>query len=400
VQYLSKWKHEHDCGRAGSLLAVAVSSVLSLGAIAAAQGFGDPLPGLSAEELAEFEDAREEFKEVETAASGLGPTFNAQGCATCHSKPAVGGSNASRNEVRAGQVINGTFFNLPGGSVFQIFAIRSECSEVVPPEANVIAERQTQPLFGMGLVEAIPEGTITARADPDDLNGDGISGRAATVFDPATNRTRLGRFGWKAQIASLLGFSGDAYLIEMGITNDLFPREEAPNGDTARLIACDAVPDPEDVAEPETGSRDIDEFTTFMQLLGPPPRGKITAAVTAGESVFNRIGCASCHTPVMTTGPNEITALDRKPVPLFSDLLLHDVGTGDGIAQADAAPNEIRTQPLWGLRVSGPFLHDGSAQSVEAAILRHAGEASRVTANFRALTAAERDQLLAFLGSL
>jgi CxxC motif-containing protein (DUF1111 family) len=396
VRFISKWKYK----RFGSLLAIVVIWVLNLGAVAVAQSFGDPLPGLTAEQMVLFDLGRDDFKENEGAADGLGPIFNSQACANCHRSPAMGGSSPTSNEVRAGQLINGQFFDLPGGSLFQSSALRSECKEEVPAEANVIALRQTQPLFGMGLVEAIPEATIRALADPDDRNADGISGRAATVFDTATNKTRLGRFGWKAQVASLLGFAGDAYLNEMGITNDLAPQENAPNGDTAKLIACDAVPDPEDQRDPVTGLRGIDKFENFMRLLGPPPRGKITDAVTAGEAVFSRIGCASCHTPVMITGRNAIAALDRKPVALFSDLLLHDVGTGDGIAQADAAPNEIRTAPLWGLRVSGPFLHDGSAQSVEDAILRHAGEASRVISNFRSLPAGEHDALMVFLGSL
>jgi CxxC motif-containing protein (DUF1111 family) len=382
--------------RVGSTLAVAVVLVLSSGGVATAQRFGDPLPGLTAEQLALFEDGKEEFREVETADDGLGPTFNAQSCAICHASPATGGASPARNEVRAGRQVNGAFVNLPGGTIFQIFSLRKECREEIPPEANVIAERQTQPLFGMGLVEAIPDSTIRARSDPNDADGDGISGRPGR-----------GRFGWKAQIVSLLEFSGDAYVNEMGITNELFPDEQVPNGDLGVLAACDEVPDPEDVRDPVTGRRDIDEFENFMRFLGPPPRGGITAAVIAGEAVFNRIGCAKCHTPVMMTGPNAIAALDRKPVPLFSDLLLHDVGdtdgdgfAGDGIEQQGTRPEEIRTAPLWGLLASRPFLHDGSATSVEQAILRHAGEASAVIANFRSLSGTERDQLLAFLDSL
>jgi CxxC motif-containing protein (DUF1111 family) len=357
---------------------------------------------LTAEQLALFRDGKLDFEEVETNNEGLGPTFNARGCAQCHSLPATGGASVQNNEVRAGRIVNGTYVDLPGGSLFQISSIAptSKCREQIPPEANVISFRQTQPLFGMGLIEAIPEATIRAQADPADRNGDGISGRAASVFDPATSGTRLGRFGWKAQVATLLTFSGDAYLNEMGITNDLFSEENAPNGDMARLQACDVMPDVEDHADSATGLRGIDLFENFMRFLAPPPRGKITADVMQGEAIFGAIGCATCHTPVMTTGRNAIAALDQVPVALFSDLLLHDVGTGDGIPQADAGPYEFRTTPLWGLLASRPFLHDGSAATIEKAIRRHGGEASAVTANFLALSKREQDLLVTFLESL
>jgi CxxC motif-containing protein (DUF1111 family) len=403
---LRRCKHHHR--RVGSLLAIAAFSAFPLDA-AVARTFGDPLPGLTAEQLELFEDGKLEFEEVDTVEDGLGPTFNGRGCAECHHQRAIGGASAQNNEVRAGQFANGAFVNLSGGSLFQINSIppTSECGEVVPPEANVIARRQTQPLFGMGLMEAIPEATILARADPDDRNGDGISGRAPIVFDPATNSMRVGRFGWKSQVATLLTFSGDAYLNEMGITNDLFPQEEAPNGNTARLQACDTVPDPEDGREPETGRRGIDNFENFMRFLGPPPRGTINLDVIIGGVIFDYIGCDSCHTTRMMTGPNAIAALDRKAVVLWSDLLLHDVGDtngdgipGDGIPQGEAGPNELRTPPLWGLRASPPYLHDGSAPTIREAILRHAGEARRVVAFFRLLPAYAQQKLMAFLESL
>jgi CxxC motif-containing protein (DUF1111 family) len=211
---------------------------------------------------------------------------------------------------------------------------------------------------------------------------------------------RVGRFGWKAQQASLLGFSADAYLNEMGITNDLALQENAPNDDEVRLRDCDQVPDPEDAPDAETGRRGIDNFENFMRFLGPPPRGEITAQVMRGEAIFREVGCAQCHTPAMQTGPNPIAPLDQKTVPLFSDLLLHDVGTGDGIVQGGAGADELRTSPLWGLRMSHPFLHDGSAATIEEAIRRHAGEATRVTRRFRRLRSAQREDLLAFLRSL
>jgi CxxC motif-containing protein (DUF1111 family) len=363
--------------------------------------FGDPLPDLTADLLALFEEGKEDFEEVEEPEDGLGPIFNARGCAECHSVPAVGGSGFT-NEVRAGRSDGvGGFTDLPGGSLFQIFSINPEkCQEVIPGEANVIAFRQVQPLFGIGLIEAIPEAAILAKADPDDRNFDTITGRANMVLDPATNQMRVGRFGWKAQQASLLGFSADAYLNEMGITNDLALRENAPNGDAAKLSECDQVADPEDVRDPQTGRRGIDNFENFMRFLGPPPRGPITAAVRRGESLFNFAGCARCHTPVMQTGDSPIAALHRKPVPLYSDLLLHDVGTGDGIAQAGAGPNELRTAPLWGLRMSAPYLHDGSAATIEQAIMRHGNEAVQSRIFFSSLIQIQKDDFIAFLRSL
>ena len=398
MQHLSEWKHKY----VGPLPGIVAILVLSWSGFASARTFGDPLPGLTADQGALFDVGRDDFREVQIAADGLGPIFNAQGCAICHAVPAVGGSS-SRNEVRAG-VLQGLVFDPlanQGGSLFQIFALRAECREFVPPEANVIAERQTQPLFGMGLIEAIPRTTIEAGAVP---KGDGIFGKVPN-----------GRFGWKGQVPTLLDFSGDAYLNEMGITNDLFPNENAPNGNAQTLAACDAVPDPEDEAVAVTlpsgtvvNLRGIDNFTNFMTFLAPPPRGNITADAVAGEAVFNNIGCAKCHTPSMRTDPSHpIAALRDKEVNLFSDLLLHDVGDtdgdgipGDGIADGNAGPNELRTPPLWGLRASGPFLHDGSAKTIEQAILAHGGEASAVIARFLALGRTERFQLLAFLNSL
>jgi CxxC motif-containing protein (DUF1111 family) len=385
-----------------SIFTISIVCLLSLSG-ARSQGaakFGDPLPGLTAEQMKLFLEGKEDFVSIEEPEDGLGPLFNARGCGECHAMPAVGGSSTAK-EVRAGRVDpDGTYYDLPGGSLYQIFSISAECQEVIPSEANVIAFREVQPLFGLGLIEAIPDETILAAADPDDDDHDGISGRAAIVFDPASKSMRVGRFGWKDQQASLLAFSGDAYTNEMSITNDIAPTENAPNGDETRMASCDQLADPESTADPVTGRRAIDNFTNFMRFLGPPPRGPMTEAVRRGDAVFNSIGCAKCHTPTMQTGPSSIAALDRKIVPLYSDLLLHNIGTGDGIPQADAGKDQIRTPPLWGLRASRPFLHDGSAGTLERAILRHGGEATLVTLRFTLLRSSQRDDLLAFLESL
>ena len=367
----------------GTIIAWSQSDV-SPSATAAA---GSPLRGLTTAQLADFAD-------------GLGPIFNNDSCAACHFKPAVGGSSAIL-ETRFGRTVNGHFdpLSAEGGSLLQLFAINKAAQEVIPTDANVIAQRQTTPLFGLGLIEAIPDSAIleiAARSKPD-----GIFGRPSMVVDIVTGQTRVGRFGWKAQQATLLAFSGDAYLNEIGITSRLFPQENAPNGNTDLLQKFDKVPDPEDVVDPATGKAGIDHFTDFMRFLAPLPVPALTDSATVGSIVFATIGCANCHTPVMFTGANLIRALDSKAVPLFSDLLLHDMGSlGDGIAQADAEPGEMRTSPLWGLRASGPYLHDGRASTPDDAIRAHDGEGKVPRDRFVQLSPALRKTLLDYLNSL
>ena len=205
----------------------------------------------------------------------------------------------------------------------------------------------------------------------------------------------------KPQQATLLSFAGDAYLNEMGITNRLFPTENAPNGDEKLLAEFDHVADPEDTTDVTTGKADIDRFADFMRLLAPPAPPRPTSEVQAGFGLFNRIGCAECHVPTLYTGTNSIDALNRKPVNLFSDLLLHDMGSlSDGIGQADALPNEMKTPPLWGIRWSAPYLHDGRAPTLADAILAHDGEALPSRNHFNELPAAQQRQVVDFLNSL
>jgi CxxC motif-containing protein (DUF1111 family) len=237
--------------------------------------------------------------------------------------------------------------------------------------------------------------------DPEDRDGDGISGRAARIMDVATRRERVGRFGWKAQQATLLAFSGDAYRNEMGITNDLFPDEVALGVDPGTLALCSPPRRGlEDVRDRRTGLRGIDNFENFMKLLAPVGRGTVDAQARAGERVFLDIGCASCHRPVLQSGGSANPVFDRKDVLLYSDLLLHDVGTGDGIEQADGKANEIRTPALWGVRFRRPLLHDGSAATIEEAIERHGREAAGVMKRHAELPAAEQAALVHFLKSL
>jgi CxxC motif-containing protein (DUF1111 family) len=364
---------------------------------------GDPLPGLTAAEFAEFRLGLDDFLEVETSDEGLGPAYNGTSCAVCHNVPAVGGMGPIA-ELRAARTNDlGGFepLDASGETLFQLFSVPGHaCQAIVPADATVFARRIPIPLFGAGLVEAIPDDAIVALEDPGDRNLDGIRGRAARVRDLASGAQRVGRFGWKAQHATLLAFGADAYRNEMGITNDLFPTELAVGVDAERMKACDPFPDPEDIADPRTRRRGIDNFASFMRLLAPVERAPADAAVQAGESIFASIGCAACHRPSFTTGPSSNPLFDRRVVPLFSDLLLHDVGTGDGIRQASAEPNEIRTPALWGLGSRRPFLHDGSASTVDEAIRRHRGEAEHVRRNFEAIPDADKAALIRFLKSL
>ncbi len=362
--------------------------------------FGDPLVNLTVDQLADFLEGREDFQDEDTPASGLGPVFNNVSCVACHSTPAIGGVSAIF-VTRFGHLGNRGFdpMTAQGGSLLQQSAIDPAALETVPAGANVVARRMTTPLFGAGLIEAIPDFAIFQNAQAS--LPDGISGHVSLVQDVATGHTRIGRFGWKAQQANLLSFAGDAYLNEVGITSRLFPQENAPRGDPALLARFDLVNDPEDVEDPETGKADIDRFADFMRMLAPPPPVPLTIAARAGRDVFSLVGCANCHKPSMVTGPNAVAELDRKVVPLFSDLLLHDMGSlGDGIVQGAARGSEMKTAALWGLRARGPFLHDGRATTVDAAIRMHDGEASRTRDRYNRLSGAQQQQLLDYLNSI
>lgn len=364
---------------------------------------GDPLPGISSGDFEEFRLGLDDFTEVETAEEGLGPAFNGASCAVCHSVPTIGGAGVVAEVRAARRDERGEFFELvpTSGSLFQIFSIPTHtCQPIIPPEANVISRRVPIPLFGAGLVEAIPDETLLALDDAGDRDRDGISGKAAVITDIGTRRRRVGRFGWKAQHATLLAFGADAYRNEMGITNDLFPEELAFGITPEQMKLCDRIPDPEDQPDRRTRRRGIDNFEAFMKFLAPAGRGAIDDTVRAGEAVFGAVGCASCHVPSLQTGPSVNPVFHNKVVPLFSDLLLHDVGTGDGIRQEAAEPQEFRTPALWGLRLRRPLLHDGSAATIEDAIGVHGNEAASARARFMALSPAQRAALLAFLKSL
>jgi CxxC motif-containing protein (DUF1111 family) len=374
-----------------------------LGAQLRSAAVGDPLPGLTPVEFEAFRMGLDDFLEVETTDEGLGPAFNGTSCASCHSVPGVGGTGAVAEVRAARRGPRGEFVavDASGESLFHLFSVPSHsCQPVIPADATIIARRVPIALFGAGLVEAIPDETLLALEDPVDRNRDGISGRAAIVTDAASGQRRVGRFGWKAQHGTLLSFGADAYRNEMGITNDVFPQEMAVGITPDRMRLCDPIHEPEDRRDPRTGRRGIDNFASFMTLLAPVGRARIDETATVGEQVFAAIGCSTCHTPALQTGPSANPLFDRQVVPLFSDLLLHDIGTGDGIAQGVATPEEIRTPALWGLRFRRPLLHDGSAVTIEEAIARHANEADLARHGYERAAADDRAALLSFLKSL
>lgn len=384
---------------ASGLVSAQVAPPANLLARVPAQNFGAPLSGLTSTELALFNEGRIAFTEVESPQTGLGPIFNGRSCIECHGGPAPGGSSPIV-VTRFGRTIAGVFDPLTakGGPLLQRFAIDPAAIERIPPEANVVAQRQSTPLYGLGLIEAIPDEAILAQANA--AKPDGVRGRAAIVVDAVTQQPRVGRFGWKAQHATLLAFAADAYLNEMGITNRFFPAENAPNGDAALLARFDRLPDPEDIAD-ATGRSDIDSVANFMRLLAPPPRIGTLAQARTGEALFAQVGCSACHVPAMTTGPSDVAALAGRSVGLHSDLLLHDMGAlNDGIAQAAAGANEIKTPPLWGLRASAPYLHDGRAPTIDAAIRAHDGEGRAARDRYEALAPALRQQIIDFLNTL
>jgi len=395
---------------ASSLLvcAAVASTVVQSSAFGRQPQAGGAIEGLSRDERKLFRDGLAAFSREEDAGDGLGPIFNGTSCVACHSAPTPGGSSPI-NETRAQRVDGaGSHFDLDGGSLFQSEAISPACAEVVPSDANVVAMRQTTPLFGLGLIEAIPDGQIEDYAAEQARLFPRQAGRVNRITDVASGRGRVGRFGWKDQQATLLAFAGDAYLNEMGITSRLFRDENAPNGDGAKLRACDKVADPEDKED------DITAFENFMRFLAPPPgredctrpghrhaanpRGGVSRT-PLGELVFERAGCAVCHHAGYTT-VSTFAALNGETVDAYSDFLLHDVGTGDGIEQAGAGANELRTAPLWGLKQSAPYLHDGSAATVRDAIMRHGNQGAASQRAFRSLSVFDQRALLAFLDSL
>ncbi|HET8774308.1 MAG TPA: di-heme oxidoredictase family protein [Thermoanaerobaculia bacterium] len=363
---------------------------------------GQPLANLPLSLLALFNAGRREFGEPENVQDGLGPVFNGRSCGECHNGPALGGGS-ERLVTRVGTTTNGRFDPLTrlGGSLLQNRGIgpregstHAFRGENVPPAATIVAQRRSTSLFGLSLVDATPDATFIALAAQQAARNDGTAGRVSMADNLAAGMQTVGKFGWKAQVPTLFQFAGDAYLNEMGITNPFFPAENCPSGNCNEL-QFNPRPGLND------GGEDTRALTDFMTLLAAPPRGTITADVTAGEGVFNRIGCNACHVATLQTGSSAIAALNRVTYAPYSDFLLHDMGAlGDGIEQGTASGRELRTAPLWGLRLVTTFLHDGRTRTVEGAITAHDGQGRAARDRFNTLSATDRARLLAFLRSL
>ncbi len=357
--------------------------------------------------LRSFNDNRFIFEEVEGIVDGLGPTYNAQSCRECHQNVVTGGASQIA-EHRTGRLDGEVFFESQGGSIIQSRATHASIVERVAFEDNISTFRISTNTLGSGFVEAIANSTLLAirNRQPAGLRGTALE---VPVLE-AGSVARIGRFGWKAQHASLESFAADAYINEMGITTPIFPDENMSAGE---YVGPGSNYDP--VADPEDDGVDVVAFADFMRATKAPSRGPITTNVRAGGELFARVGCANCHVPSITTAPPGTVinggslrvpkALGNKIIHPYSDFLLHDVGTGDGIPiqpipEFAGTAKLIKTAPLWALRTRNRLMHDGLSSTKEEAIQRHGGQAAPVTAAFNALTAREQALVLEFLDSL
>lgn len=451
ITRLRKWTIDSSI-TAGIILAAMAGSVYGAndpGVRPGAPDAGGIFTDLTGDEKDAFKIAKEAFDAIDSVRGeiegeddeGLGPTFNLNSCVGCHAFPAGGGTSPRVNPQIAVATLHGarntipSFLSLNGpirevrfkkhadgsddGGVHSLFVITGR-SDAPPgfnlPQTNFaphiasgnVVFRIPTPLFGMGLVEAITDRTIleNQRANATVKAQLRISGRTNLNGNDGT----VSRFGWKAQNKSLLMFAGEAYNVEQGVTNDLFPND--------RELANQALQDgqPESGMELATGGiGDIEQFTIFMRLLDAPkrrnPPGVSNASVAAGNTHFNNIGCVQCHTATMTTGRSSVAALTNKPVPLYSDLLVHNMGyrLADDVTQGGASGQEFRTAPLWGLGQRIFLLHDGRTTDLEQAIRAHASdrtdvyeasEANAVVQNFINLNDSQKQDLLNFLRSL
>jgi len=406
------------------------------------------LPGLSANEAIFFDIGREDFNEAEGIGDGLGPRFNLDGCGGCHFQPDIGGSSGTvnpqvavatafgaRNTVPAFVTLNGPIREArlkrlpngqPDGGVHALFVISqrndgtgnaSACNITQPNFAaeaasNNLIFRIPTPVFGLGLMENITDAELNRNLT------EGAATRAALGISGRLNHNdndgRVTRFGWKAQNISGLVFSGEAYNVEMGITNENFQveRDETPACQFAQLP--NDVTNTDGVTSTDTISA-IEKFAFFMRFLAPPTQSTTTpggnASIAEGFNAFVNIGCTHCHTQQLRTGNTTVAALRNQNVRMFSDLALHNMGPGlaDDIRQGQATGDEFRTAPLWGLGQRVFFLHDGRTNNLLTAIQAHrsnvngtypASEANQVIDRFNALSATARQNMLNFLRSL
>ncbi|HEV7376806.1 MAG TPA: di-heme oxidoredictase family protein [Pyrinomonadaceae bacterium] len=365
------------------------------------------------------------FEERDDIGKGLGPVYNTQSCAECHQNP-VTGAISQITELRAGHTDGvGNFIDAAGGSLINDRATNASIQERVPSTAeNIRTFRTSLNILGDGFVEAIDSNTLLgfANSQPGQSGGQ-IAGQFIQVpVLEAPGNVRAGRFGWKNQQASLLSFASDAYLNEQGITNRFNLVENTSLG---RFVGFGSGFDPVPDNQPctnipnttcgEDKDDDIAVFAEFMRATKVPPRDAAVAATAdsqAGQSLFNAVGCNICHVASITTAPagtvingGKFTvpaALGNKIIHPYSDFLLHNVGTGDGVVQngGQSTANKMRTAPLWGVRTRNRLMHDGESLTRSEAVLRHAGEATGVINNYRSLTATQRNQIATFLNSL
>jgi CxxC motif-containing protein (DUF1111 family) len=355
-----------------------------------------------------FNDGRFVFEEAETNEDGVGPTYNAQGCSQCHQNIVTGGASQVLVQRTGHTDDTGKFFESLGGSLIQSRSTYPDIIEHVTDTDETRAFRISPSSLGDGYVECISDSTITAIRDAQPFALRGTAPEVPVLEGDGS--ARVGRFGWKAQHASLISFASDAYLNEMGITNPLFLDENTCSG---VFVGYGTEYDP--LPEPEDDGEDVEGFALFMRSTKAPPRGTITNAVREGEKRFNQIGCGTCHVSSITTAAAGTTinggafvvptALGDKIIHPYSDFLLHDVGTGDGIPISPApefagTAHQIKTAPLWGLRTRNRLMHDGLSFTFQDAILRHAGQASDVVAQFVSLTDTDKANLYLFLQSL
>lgn len=369
-----------------------------------------------------FEDNKFIFSERENIEDGLGPTYNDVGCVECHQSIDVGAFSQAM-EFRAGHLVNGAFVDAPGGQLIHARATDSDIVEHISTAETVKAFRVTLSTIGDGFVECLSNTSLqnNVAAQPAAQRGT----LSAVPVTEAGNTLRIGRFGWKAQHASLVSFAGDAYLNEMGITNpfDGFGGRSSSAADagthenpasTAEGVinvtfpsAFDPVPDPEDDGD------DVLAFADFMAATRAPGRqNPLPAAAVRGDSLFSAVGCSVCHTRTFTTAaPGTLinggafsvpAALGNKIIHPFSDFALHNIGTGDGIVQnaGQSSANQIRTPPLWGIRGRNRLMHEGLNVTIFDSIQLHAGQATAARNNFNSLTASQRNDLIAFVLSL
>jgi CxxC motif-containing protein (DUF1111 family) len=412
------------------------------------------LPGLTSTEQRAFDVGLEAFQEVASVKgvipdteAGLGPRFNLDSCGGCHTQPVVGGSSPAinpqvevakkeraHNEIpsfikRDGPIREARFKSnpdgTPDGGVHALFTISGRddapgCFLQQPDFRTAVARQNVvfripTPVFGAGLIESIDDDAILAnmQANIATKQSLGIGGRANKLTgrpNTSGNDGTVTRFGWKAQNKSLEIFSGEAYNVEQGVTNDLFPqeRDEAPN------CYFNATPESRtnfEATEHLEGLSDVVKFAMFMRFLAPPTPASDTDTIVRGRKLFADVGCAMCHTPTLHTGKSSVAALQYKDVNLYSDLALHNMGPGlaDDVSQGNAGGDEFRTAPLWGLGKRIFFLHDGRTKDLVEAIQDHASsgngryvpsEANQVVGQYNRLNEIDKQHLLNFLRAL